>query len=66
MNQVTFKNSCGETLTVKIGAVVNFKDDVEQCGRVTKIAPAPRGGYTLTVSVGDDTTLVHSSEVWME
>lgn len=47
----TFINKDGKQVTVNVGDYVSFKCDIEQCGRVTAIAPGyRRGDYRLTVT----------------
>ena len=59
---------------VKVGDVVCFKSDVEQCGTITHIAPCWNKSHTLTLSSkygfsgdyigGETTTTVNSRDCW--
>lgn len=77
MNEATFKNLDGETVTVKLGDMVGFKCDIENYGRIVRIQRNPTGrGYDLTLEnkngfsgdyIGGDTqTVEHSSDIWTE
>lgn len=75
MNFATFTNLDGKQVTVKLGDVVCFKDDIEQRGKVVKIERSTwGGGYQLTLEnewgfsgefIGGQTIAqVHSADTW--
>lgn len=75
MDQITFTDSDGEEVTVKVGDFVGFKCDIEQSAEVVKIEPHDTHGAKFTVKAPPDGFAghyigrndfheVYGSEVW--
>lgn len=78
MHTVRIENTDGDTVQAKVGDVVCFKSDVEQCGRIKKINRDPLGGYILLLEPlndegfeggyigGQHLTTMHPRDCWIE